>query len=136
MTADMALAALAKSRPERTVSYSTSLLVVENWRRTAHSIISPSGDYSRTLTPLARWLDDPSIHIIHAIVLSFSSSFIMNLVMKSAKSWALIAILGQYWTSNSLSSIAHRTSRLAASGLFIVFHNGLSVWTTMVCVWK
>lgn len=45
----------------------------------------------------------------------------------------LIAALGRYWTSNS---ITHRTSHLPAFGLFIVFRSDLSVWTTMVCTSK
>ena len=34
------------------------------------------------------------------------------------------------------SVIAHKTNRLAASRLSIVFRRGLSVWTTMVYAWK
>ena len=136
MTTDMAPAALAKSRPERTTSYSALLLVVENWRWTAHSTVSLSSDCSRTLTSLAHWLDEPSIYIIHTIGSISSSSFVVNSTMKSAKACALITVLGRYWMSNSSSSIAHRTNRLVAFTLFIVFHSGLFVWTTMVCAWK
>lgn len=60
----------------------------------------------------------------------------MNFAIKSAKAYALIAVLGQYWASNSPSSIAYRTSHLAASGLFMAFCSGLSFWTTMVCALK
>ena len=38
--------------------------------------------------------------------------------------------------SNSLNSIAYKTSHPAASKLSIVFWKGLSVWTTVVCAWK
>ena len=129
MIATLAPAALAKSRPKRTASYLASLLVVENWRRTAHSIVSFIGDRSMTLALSARWLDELSVHIIHAIDFSFSSFPVVNSVMKSTKACALIAVLGQYWTSNSSSLIAYRTSCPVASGLFIIFRGGLSVWT-------
>lgn len=43
-----ALVALAKLMPVSKASYSTSLLVVEDWRCTTHSITSPSEDF-RTL---------------------------------------------------------------------------------------
>ena len=129
MTTNIAPAALAKSRPERTVS----LLVVENWRQTAHSIVSPFGDCSRTPAFPTYWLDKPSVHIIHVAGLSSPSSFTMNSAMKSAKAHALIMVLGRYRTSNSLSSIVHITSHLAASGLLIAFHSGFFVRTTMVC---
>ena len=111
MTTDMAPTALAKSRTKRTALYSASLLVIENWRWNAHSIVSPSGGYSRTPASSTRWLDEPFVHIIHVASLSSSSSFAINSAMKSAKAGSLIAILGQYQMSNSLSSIAHRTSR-------------------------
>ena len=38
--------------------------------------------------------------------------------------------------SNSLSSIAHKAIRLAASGLLIALLKGRSVKTMMVCAWK
>ena len=136
MTVDLAPVALAKSRLERTALYLALLLAIKNQRRTTHSIVSPSGDRSRTLAPLARWLDKPSIHIVHAIGFPTSFSIVVNLAMKLAKACALIAVLGMYWTSNSPSLIAYRTSRLAASRLFIIFCSGLFVWTTMVCAWK
>ena len=136
MIVNLAPVALAKSRLERTTSYLTSLLVVENWRWTAHSIVSPSSDRSRIPATSAHWLDEPSIHIMHAIGFSSSSSLVVNLAMKLAKACALIAVLGRYWTSNLPSSNAHRTNRPTTSRLFIVFHSSLSVRTTMVCTWK
>lgn len=105
--------------------------------RTTHSIVSPSGDRNWTLALSARWLNDPSVHIIHtAGFLSLTSPHpsVVNFAMKSTKAYALIAVLGQYWASNSPSSIAHRTSHLVASGLYMAFCSGLSFWTTMVCV--
>ena len=128
--------ALAKLRSERITSYSASLLVVENWRWTAHSIVSSSGDRSKTLAPLAHWLDEAFVHIIHTVGLSSSFSFVVNSTMKSAKAYALIAVLGQYYTLNSPSSIAHKTSRPIATRLLIAFCSGFFVWTTMVCAWK
>ena len=88
--------ALVKLRFERIASYSASLLVVENWRRTARSIVSPSGDHSKTLAPPACWLDEAFVHIIHTVGLSSSFSFVMNSTMKLAKAYALIVVLGQY----------------------------------------
>ena len=133
MTTNEALAALAKSRPIRTAIYSASLLVVGNWRWTAHSVKSPSGDRRTPPTPSVCWLDKLSIHIVHGAGPLSSSSFAVNLVTKSAKAWALIVVCGWYSMSNSSSSIAHKTNRSTDSGLFIAFRNGLSVWTTMVC---
>ena len=57
----MTPAALAKLRPMRMASYSASLLVIENWSRTAHSIISTSGDWRTASMPPAHLLNDPSI---------------------------------------------------------------------------
>ena len=136
MITDMALAALATMRLERTTLYSTSLLVIENWRRIAHSILSPSGNRSKTLAPSAHWLNELSVHIIHVVGLSSSSSFVVNSAMKSTKTCALIAVLGLYWTLNSPSFIAYRISYPTAFGLFIAFRSGLFIWTTMVCAWK
>ena len=136
MTIDKAPATLAKLRLVRSASYSALLLVVGNWRQTVHSIKSLSSYYRRTLTPSVRWLDEPSVCIIHGASLSSSSSFAMNLVTKLAKAWALIVVLGWYSMSNSTSFIAHKTNHLAASGLFIAFHKGLFVWTTIMCAWK
>ena len=130
MTTDSTPAALAKSRPKRTASYSASLLVIENWRWIVHSIVSPIGDRSKTSAPPACWLNELSVHIIHVIGFFLSSSPVVNSAMKSTKACALIVVLGRYWTSNSLSSIAHRTSHPAPS-----FDNSLFVWTTMVCAW-
>ena len=50
---DVALATLAKLMPKSTASYFVSLLVVANWRWTTHSIVSLSGDRSKTLAPPA-----------------------------------------------------------------------------------
>ena len=85
MTTDLALAALARLRLERTASYSASLLVVGNWKQIAHSIVSPSDDCSRIPAPLACWLDKPFIHIIHVASLLSSSSFAVNWATKLAK---------------------------------------------------
>ena len=133
MTTDEASATLAKLRPMRTASYLASLLVVGNWRRITHSIKSPSGNYRTTLIPLACWLDKPSVHTIHVVGSSSLSSFAVNSATKSAKAWALIAVLGWYRMSNSLRSITYKTNCLAASRLFIALHNGLFISTTMVC---
>jgi len=136
MTTDEAPAALARSKPKRTTSYSASLLVVGNWRRMVHSTISPSSDY-RTTPPLpTRWLDELSVHKIHVAGPSSSSSFAVNSATKSTKAWALIVVLGWYSMLNSSSSIAHKIIHPAAFGIFIALCNGLSVWTIMVYAWK
>ena len=136
MTVDTTYAALAKSRPKMIASYSTSLLVIENWRRMARSVVSLSSDYTKTPALLAHWLDEPSVHIIHAIGFSSLSFSVVNSAMKLAKACALIMALGWYWTSNSPGSTTHRTSHPATSELFIVFRSDLSVLTTMVFAWK
>ena len=43
-----------------------------------------------------------------------------------------MVVLKWYYTSNSLSFIARKTSHPAAFGWFIVFCKGLSVWTRVV----
>ena len=65
MTTLVALAALARSRPATSASYSVSLLVVGKSRWTMHSIVSPSGDSSTTLAPPACLLDDLSVCMLH-----------------------------------------------------------------------
>ena len=65
---DEALAALVKSRPVSRVSYSASLLVIGNWKGTAHSIISPSRDCRTTSIPLTCRLDNPSVQTIHGAI--------------------------------------------------------------------
>ena len=102
MTVDSTPTVLAKSRPKRTALYSASLLVVKNWRRNTHSIVSLSSDHSKNPAPPAYWLDEPFVHIYHAIGFFSSSFLVMNSAIKSAKACALIAVLGH---------IGHRTPR-------------------------
>lgn len=61
MTTNDASVALAKSRPISTTSYLVSLLVVINWRRTAHFIESPSGDCKTIPIPPVHLLDKSSV---------------------------------------------------------------------------
>ena len=61
----VAPAALARSRPTTSASYSASLLVVGKSRQTMHSTVSPSSDSNTMLEPLACLLDDPSVCTLH-----------------------------------------------------------------------
>ena len=101
-----------------------------------HSIMSFSEDFRSTPIPSTCLLGDPPILTNHRVALQPSSSFVVNLTTKLARAWALSVVLGQYCTSNSLSSIVYRTNCLAASGLFIALSRGLSVWTIMMYAWK
>ena len=56
--------------------------------------------------------------------------------MKYATTCPFIAVRGQYCISNSLSSIAQRAIRPAASGLLMTLFRGCSVKTMMVWAWK
>ena len=61
-----------------------------------------------------------------------SSSVGVNSTTKSARACAVMAILGQYWTSTSLISIAQRSVLLVVLGLLMAFFNGLFVKMIMV----
>jgi len=62
-----------------------------------------------THTPPFFWVDKSSICIVHRSVslVGLSSSRRVNSVMKSAKAYALMAILRSYLMLNWLSLIAH-----------------------------
>ena len=79
-----------------------------------------------TFTSPLFWADEPSVCIVHCSVslMRLSSSGRVNSAMKSARAYALMAVLGWYSMSNWLSSIAHWTILLVASGLFMDFLMG------------
>ena len=56
----------------------------------------------------------------------------VNSMMKSAKIFPLIAVLGSYLISNSLSSMAHFTSLPEVSGLCNIYFIGCSVGISIV----
>ena len=56
--------------------------------------------------------------------------------MKSATICPFTAVHGQYRTSNSLSSIAHKAILPVASRLLMALFKGWSVKTMMVWAWK
>ena len=56
----------------------------------------------------------------------------VNSMMKSANTYPLIAVLGLYLMSNSLSSMAHFTSLLEVYGLCSICFIGFSVGISMV----
>ena len=60
----------------------------------------------------------------------------VNSMMKSAKICPLIAVLGLYLMSNSLSSMAHFTSLLEVSILCNICFIGYSVGISIVWAWK
>ena len=61
---------------------------------------------------------------------------LVNSVMKSATTCPLMAVREQYCMSNSLNFITYSVIRLAALGLLIARHKGLSVRTITVWAWK
>ena len=79
-------------------SYLASLLVVENFSWTPYLSTSPSGVVITTLTPPLCWADEPSICTVHrsTLLVRLPSSRRVNSTMKSAKAYALMAILGWY----------------------------------------
>ena len=138
MTTLTAPVALARSRPATNASYSTSLLVVGNSRRTIHSTVSPSGDNSTMPTPPPTYLlDDPFVYMLQWGDSStpLSSSWV-NSAIKSATTYPLMVVRGRYQISNSLNSIAHNASWPATSRLLITQRKGLSVRTFTVWAWK
>ena len=114
MTTVETLVALAKSG----LVNITSLLVLENWRRTAHFISSPCGDCRTTPTLPTCQLDNLSVRTTHGTAPQ-ALSFVVSSTSKSANAQALLTTLGLYCTSNSLSSIAHKTN---SSGFLQIFH--------------
>ena len=60
----------------------------------------------------------------------------VNSMMKSAKIFPLIDVLGLYLMSNSLNSIAHFTSLPKVSGLCNMCFIGSSVGILIVWAWK
>ena len=90
-----------------------------------------------TRTPPFFWAVKPSVCIVHRSVSSgrLSSFGRVNSAMKSAKAYALIAVLGWYSMSNWLSSIAHWTILPVASGLFMDFLMGWFVITKVGFAW-
>ena len=105
----LTLSAFLTLSPINTPLYSSSLLVAENSSWTQYLSISPSRVMiMNPILPLFG-TGEPSVWIVH-LSTSFvapSSSGIVNLTLKSANSYALIAILGWYSMSNWLSLIAH-----------------------------
>ena len=61
---------------------------------------------------------------------------LVNSAMKLGTTCPLMAVCGQYYTSNSLNSIAHSAICPAASGLLIAHYKGLSVRTITMWAWK
>ena len=60
----------------------------------------------------------------------------VNSMMKFAKTCPLIAVLGLYLMSNSLSSMAHFMSLTEVSGLCSICFIGCSVGILMIWAWK
>ena len=136
---DFASTDLANSSPLKRASYSTSLLVAWYCRWILCFNLSLSGDCKTTPIPLACCVDDLSTWTTHFLLSSTPSKLSLlgvNSVMKFARAWAFIAILGWYLTSNSLSSTAHWISYPAASNLFMAFLSGWSVMTLITWAWK
>ena len=125
--------ALARSSLSTRASYSASLLVAGKSRQTIHSILSPSGEQSTIPTLPTCLLDNPSIWILHwGCSLAPWPSMLVNSTMKSATTCPFMAIREQYYTSNSLNSIAHSAIRPVDLGLLITRCKGLSIRTTTV----
>ena len=137
MTTLVTPAALARSRPATSASYSASLLVVGKSRRTIHSIVSPLGDNSTMSATPAYLLDDLSVCMLHwgDSSASLSSSWV-NSAMKSAMICPLMTVRERYWMSNLLNSMAYSANQPAALGLLIACRRGLSIRTITMWAWK
>ena len=125
-------------KPWSRTLYSASLLVVWNYRQTAYSKWSPSGECRTRPIPPACCMDEPSTWKTHCFTPCTSlccSLEGVNSAMKYARTWAFIVSLGLYRTSNSLSSTARWISCPTASSLFMAFFSGWSV-RTLVNVFK
>ena len=114
--------------PVSKASYSASLLVTGNLSWTPYLRTVFSGEVTTMPAPPPFWVDDPSVFIVQRFSMLPG---VVNYAMKLANACAFIAILGRYFMSNWLSSIAHCTIRPAASGLFIAFLMGWSIITMM-----
>ena len=88
--------------PVNIPSYSASLLVAGNFSWTSYLSICLSRVMMTTHTPPFFWAVEPSVCIVHRSVSSgrLSSSGRVNSAMKSAKAYALVAVLGWYSMSN------------------------------------
>lgn len=88
---------LATLSPVNSSSYSDLLLVAGNWSYTLYFRVSPSGKVLMTLTSPIFFTDDPSV-LIHSVDASciFSPFGKVYLAIKSANTWAFIAIRGLY----------------------------------------
>ena len=92
--------------------------------------MSPFGEVMTTPTLPIFFTDDPSVCIVHNFdAFTVLSSGKVNSTIKSANTWAFMAVRGLYSMSNWLNSIAHCTIQLIAFGLLVAFLIGLSVMT-------
>ena len=118
-------------------SYSTSLLEAWKLNLRAYSTSIPYGEVRIRPTPLPWALAAPSTDNLQMGRLGVSwvasaGSARVNSIMKSAKIFPFIAVLGLYLMSNSLSSIAYFISLQEVSGLYSICFIGYSVGTSMV----
>ncbi|KAL2480642.1 Uncharacterized protein Adt_33608 [Abeliophyllum distichum] len=115
-----------------TASYSASLLVTGNSKRSEYS--SSSASRERIMTPALEpsLLDDPSTYIIQVALSSMGGALgRVSSAIKSAKTYAFIAVRGLKSISNSLSSIAHFKRCPDVSGLCSIC---LSGWSVSICI--
>ena len=122
-------------------SYSASLFEVWNPNLSAYSTSIPYKEVRIKPAQLLWALATPSTDNLQmgrsdaSWAISMGSSK-LNSMMKSAKIFPLIVVLGLYQMSNSLSSMAHFTSLPKVSGLCNICFIGCSVGISIVWAWK
>ena len=126
----------ASSTPAIKASYSDSLLEASKPKRTACSILSPTGEVNYRPMPAPDCLEAPSTQRVHQPslfggVLGYGSS-----TRKSVKTCPFLESLVLYYIPYSLSSISHQAILPENSGLWIVPRSGRSVSTTTGWAWK
>ena len=130
---------LAYSKPWSRASYSSSLLVAWNCRRTTYSRWSASSNCKTIIIPHACCVDEPSTWMTYCFALWSSFCWLLvgvNSEMKSARTWAFIAFPSLYCTSNSLSSTAHWINCPVASNLIMAFFSRWFIRTLITWAWK
>ena len=111
-------------------SYSDSLLEASKPKRTACSILSPTGEVNCRSMPAPDCREAPSTQRVHQPSLFGRVLGCGSYARKSAKTCPFLESHGLYYIPYSLSSIAHRAILPDISSLWIVPRSGRSVSTT------
>ena len=110
----------ASSTPTIKASYSDSLLEASKPKRTAYSILSPTGEVNCRPILAHDCLEAPSMQRVHQLSLFGRVLGCESSARKSAKTCPFLESLGLYCIPYSLSSIAHWAILSDRSRLWIV----------------